>query len=147
VHCLFQKSAVLAIKLAWHAASALIIDALGGVDNVALDFTLAALKSRRICFWFYETHLPAIQANAQTSAWFSCPDENKRGPRNAGTPQATRPQTLAPKGRREALRAPYTGLAHLFLTIWSSSVYPIEIEHVFWLVTAPLTSLLCATKI
>jgi len=71
--------------------SELTIDVLGGVDNVALDFTLAALKSRRVCFRLYETHLPAIQANTQTSAWFSCPHENKRGPCNPGTSPSTRP--------------------------------------------------------
>ena len=94
----------------------LTIDALGGVDNITLDFTLAALKSRRICFRFYETHLPAIQANTQTSARFSCPHENERGPRNPGTPASTWPQTLAPKARRNALPAPYAGVALLFPT-------------------------------
>jgi len=89
---------------------ALTIDAPGDVDNVALDFTLAALKSRRVCFRFYETHLSAIQANTQTSAWFSCPHENKRGPCNPGTPASTRPQTFTSEGRRKALRAPYTGV-------------------------------------
>jgi hypothetical protein len=88
----------------------LTIDAPGGVDNVALDFTLAALKSRRVCFRFYETHLSAIQANTQTSAWFPCSHENKRGPGNPGTPPSTRPQTFASEGRRKALRAPYTGI-------------------------------------
>jgi hypothetical protein len=94
----------------------LTIDALGDVDNVALDLTLAALKSRRIYFRFYETHLPAIQANTQTSAWFSCPHESERGPRNPGTPAPTWPQTLAPKARRNALPAPYAGVALLFPT-------------------------------
>ena len=92
---------------------ALTIDAPGSVDNVALDLTLAALKSRRVCFRFYETHLPAIQANTQTSAWVPCPHEDKRGPRDPGTPASTRPQTLAPKGRRNALRAPYAGVTLL----------------------------------
>jgi hypothetical protein len=50
LHRLFQKSAVLAIKLAGHAGALLTIDVLGGVDNLLLDFTLAALRSRRICF-------------------------------------------------------------------------------------------------
>ena len=93
---------------------ALTIDAPGGVDNVALDLTLAALKSRRVCFRFYETHLSALQANTQTSAWFSCPYENERGPSNAGTPPSTRPQTFAPQGRRKALRAPYAGVTFFF---------------------------------
>src|SRR5262245_64497473 len=93
---------------------ALTIDAPGGVDNVALDLTVAALKSRRICFRFYETHLPAIQANTQTAAWFSCPHEDERGPRDPGTPPTTRTQTLAPKTRRNALRAAYAGVTLLF---------------------------------
>jgi hypothetical protein len=92
----------------------LTIDALGGVDNVALDLTLAALKSRRVCFSVYETHLSAIQANTQTSAWFSCPHENERGPRNLGTPPSTRPETFAPKRGGKALRAPYTGVTLSF---------------------------------
>jgi len=69
----------------------LTIDVLGAVDNVALDLTLAALKSCRVCIRFYETHLPTIQANTQTSAWFSCPHENERGARDSGTPPPTRP--------------------------------------------------------
>jgi hypothetical protein len=73
------------------AVPTLTIDALGGVDNVALDLTIAAFKSRRVCLWFYETHLPAIQTNAQTPAWFSCPHENESGPRNFGTPPTARP--------------------------------------------------------
>src|SRR6266487_1395952 len=92
---------------------ALTIDALGAVDNVALDLTLAALKSRRVGFRFYETHLPAIQANTQTPAWFSCPHEDERGTRDPGTPPPTRPQTLASKARRKALRAPYAGVTLL----------------------------------
>ena len=92
---------------------ALTIDAPCNVDNVALDLSLAALKSRRVCFRSYETHLPAIQANTQTSAWVPCPHENKRGPRDPGTPSSTRPQTLAPKGRRAALRASYAGVTLL----------------------------------
>jgi len=89
---------------------ALTIDALGGVDNIALDLTVAALKSRRVCFRFYETHLPAIQANAQTPAWISRPHENKRRTRNSGTPPSTRPQAFVTEGRRQALRPPYAGI-------------------------------------
>ena len=92
---------------------ALTIDAPGSVDNVALDLSLAALKLRRICFRSYETHLPAIQANTQTSAWVPCPHEDKSGPRDPGTPSSTRPQTLASKGRRAALRASYAGVTLL----------------------------------
>jgi len=90
------------------------IDALGGVDNVALDFTLAALKSRRVGFRFYETHISAIQANTQASAWFSCSHENKRGTGNLGTPPSAGPQTVASEGRRNTLRAPHAGVAFFF---------------------------------
>ena len=122
---------------------ALTIDAPGDVDNVALDFTLAALKSHRVCFRFYETHLSAIQANTQTSAWFSRPHENKRGPRNPGTPTSTRPQTFASEGRRKTLRAPYTGVtffpANPIVVCLSNS------RSIFLAGHAPLTWLLCAT--
>jgi large subunit ribosomal protein L34 len=39
--------------------AALTIDALGDVDNVTLDLTLAALKSRRICFPMKRTYQPS----------------------------------------------------------------------------------------
>jgi hypothetical protein len=114
LHCLFQKSDVLAIKLASHAVPVITIDVLGSVDNVALNLTLAALKSRRVCFRAYETHLSAIQANTQTSAWFSRPHENERGSCNPGTPPSARPQTFASEGRRKTLRAPYAGVTFFF---------------------------------
>jgi hypothetical protein len=86
------------------------IDAVGDVDNIALELTLAALKSCRVYFRFYETHLSTIEANTQTAAWFSCPHENQRRPRNPGTAPSTRPQTVAPKGGRNTLRAAYAGV-------------------------------------
>jgi hypothetical protein len=59
---------------------------------------------------FYETDLPALQANTQTSAWFSCPDENQSRARDPCPPAPTRPQALAPERRRETLRAPYASV-------------------------------------
>src|SRR5947207_4507427 len=65
-------------------------------------------------FRFYETDLPAIEANPETPARFSCPHEDKRRPGDTCPPAATRSQTFAPKRRRKALRPPYASLASRF---------------------------------
>jgi hypothetical protein len=72
--------------------------------------TVTALKSHRDLARFYETHLPAIQANTQTSARFPCSDAYQRRSRDTCTPPATRPQTIAAKRRRETLRSSHPGL-------------------------------------
>jgi hypothetical protein len=81
------------------------------VDNATPAPSVTAPKSCRAQSRFYETHLPAIQANAETAARLSCADADKGRPRNPRTPPATRPKTSAPKRRRETLRSSYPGLS------------------------------------
>ena len=88
----------------------LILWSFNSVDNATPAPTVTALKSCRAHSRFYETHLPAIQANTETAARLSCADADKGRPRDPRTPPATRPKTSAPKRRRETLRSSYSGL-------------------------------------
>jgi len=85
-------------------------EGLSSVDNATLAPTVTASKSCRAPFWFYETHLPAIQANTETSARLSCADADEGRPRDPRTPPATRPKTAAPQRSRETLRSSYPSL-------------------------------------
>src|SRR5437016_14634574 len=83
---------------------------LGSVDNAKLAPTVTALKSCQAPSRFYETHLPAIQANAETSARLSCADADQGRSRDTRTSAATRSKTAAPKRRRETLRSSHPSL-------------------------------------
>jgi hypothetical protein len=72
--------------------------------------TVTVFNSRGTSFLPYETHLPAIKTHAQTPAWFSRADENKRRPRDAGAAAPTRAETPASKTRGKALPTPYASL-------------------------------------
>ncbi len=88
----------------------LILWSFNSVDNTTPAPTVTAPKSCRAHSRFYETHLPAIQANTETAARLSCADADEGRPRDPRTTPATRPKTSAPKRRRETLRSSYSGL-------------------------------------
>jgi len=69
------------------------------IDNAAPIPTVTALKRAEIISRFYETDLPAIEANAQTPAWISCAYEDKGGRATLARRRQTRSQAFAPERR------------------------------------------------
>src|SRR5436309_11757424 len=101
--CLSQKIGVLAIGRSSAGAR-------HAIDNALLTPTVTALKSRRDLFRFYETHLSAVQANAEASARLSRPHANQGRARHPRTAPTAGPQTPASERRREALRSAHASL-------------------------------------
>ena len=82
----------------------------GSIDKLARAHSVTALRLGKSHFAIYETHLSAIQADAETTARLSCADAHQRRSGDSCAPASTRPQTAAPERRREALRPPHAGL-------------------------------------
>src|SRR3954471_8106988 len=59
---------------------------------------------------FYETHLPALEADPQEAVWIPRADEDEEWPRHPFPPARPRPQAAPAQGRGGAFRAPYRSL-------------------------------------